>query len=270
MTTKACCLYYLLLTASPSPPDRLESFPAADDFDPFPYSCYCPSVPGKSINQTQESLTTTTTRVRSPVGPDPRTWMTWKVRCPGGRGGDRARLLGVLCYPVTALFSSCSPSQTRVCRVSDLTMYPSFLGALGGESGLTVILPLWEEEPYFFMGSAAFKTQAREIGIPLPSCPCFSTSLFGLPAENSRPSNYRHYSHNHLSLTLHLYLRVPSQCPWPSWNLNQVEVKTVMCWRLPNPWSRASCSGRRAPAGMGPLLSFIRPLSLMSRAKYDP
>lgn len=45
-------------------------------------------------------------------------------------GEDWARLLGVLCYPVTALFSPCSPRQTRVCRVSLLTLYPSFLPSL--------------------------------------------------------------------------------------------------------------------------------------------
>lgn len=52
-------------------------------------------------------------------------------------GEDWARLLRVLCHPVTALFSPYSPSQTRVCRVSLLTMYilPSFLpwSALGRE-----------------------------------------------------------------------------------------------------------------------------------------
>lgn len=57
-------------------------------------------------------------------------------------GEDWARLLGVLCYPVTALFSPYSPSQTRVCRVSLLTMYPSFLpwSALGRVDSLLSFL----------------------------------------------------------------------------------------------------------------------------------
>lgn len=97
-------------------------------------------------------------------------------------------------------------------------------------------------------------SQARAIGPPcFPAFALVYHYSFGLPTENSRPSNYRHYSHSHShlshSLTLHLYLLVPSQCLWPSWNLSQVEVKIVMYWRLPSPWSRGSCSGRRVPAG---------------------
>lgn len=61
--------------------------------------------------------------------------MTWKVRWPGGSGGRLGKAAGVLCYLVTALFSPYSPSQTRVCRVSDFAVYPPFLGALWGESG---------------------------------------------------------------------------------------------------------------------------------------
>lgn len=55
--------------------------------DPFSCSCCCPSVPGKSISQTQANLTTITTRVRSPAGPGPRTWMTWRVRTGWARAG---------------------------------------------------------------------------------------------------------------------------------------------------------------------------------------
>lgn len=57
--------------------------------------------------------------------------MTWKVRWRGGRAGRLGKVTGVLCYPVTALFSPYSPSQTRVCRVSDLTVYPFFLKHFG-------------------------------------------------------------------------------------------------------------------------------------------
>lgn len=119
VATKDYCLYCLPLTGSLSSLLGWRALQLLMTFDSSPYSCCCLSVPGKSISQTRGSLTITTTRVRSPGGPGPRIWMTWKVRRPGGRGGRLGKTTEVLCYLVTALFSAYSPSQARVCRVSD-------------------------------------------------------------------------------------------------------------------------------------------------------
>jgi hypothetical protein len=85
--------------------------------------------------------------------------MTWKVRHAGGRGGRLGKAAGSPLLSRDCSLFPLQPSSNKSLQgkfVDSVSFLPSFLGALWGESGLTASLPLWEEESYFFMGSAAF------------------------------------------------------------------------------------------------------------------
>lgn len=191
--------------------------------DPFSCSCFCPSVPGKSISQTQANRTTITTRVRSPAGPGPRTWMTWRVRKVGS-GRAFGRWLLLTCDHVT--FSHCSSSQTRGCRVSDLLAYPSVPGATRGVGVVSPFDPCSvggkasSQSPCGVVCCGPSPSQARGTFPPLTtSIPALLWTLpFGSPAGNRSSSSHRHYSRSLLShsLTPHLRLLAPPQCPWAS------------------------------------------------------